>query len=171
MEVLTFEALRPTYPTKAPPVRRVPFAEGHCFRSQRVCKKCNSFVDYVGFEVLTAVIMKSSIFWDITLCSPLKDNRCFGGTCRLHLQGRRKSHERNRREASSKQSPEDGGDMFLRNIGWLSTDYTVWYPRRHNFFVDYYTMLSVYRLHRGEWCVTNWKAGSGRGLIVVLSWY
>jgi hypothetical protein len=25
--------------------------------------------------------------------------------------------------------PEDGGDMFLRNIGWHSTDYTVLYPR------------------------------------------
>jgi hypothetical protein len=28
----------------------------------------------VGFEVLTAVVMKSSIFWDITSCSPLKVN-------------------------------------------------------------------------------------------------
>jgi hypothetical protein len=27
---------------------------------------------YVGFEVLTAVIMRNSIFWDITPCSPLK---------------------------------------------------------------------------------------------------
>jgi hypothetical protein len=38
------------------------------------------------------------------------------------------------REASSQQGlffdPEDGGDMFLRNVGWLSTDYTVLYPRR-----------------------------------------
>jgi hypothetical protein len=33
--------------------------------------------------------MQSSIFWDITPCSPLKINRRFGGTC-LHLQGRRK---------------------------------------------------------------------------------
>jgi hypothetical protein len=27
---------------------------------------------YAGFEVLTAVIRKSSVFWDITPCSPLK---------------------------------------------------------------------------------------------------
>jgi hypothetical protein len=27
---------------------------------------------YVGFEVLTTVVMKSDIFWDITPCSPLK---------------------------------------------------------------------------------------------------
>jgi hypothetical protein len=27
-------------------------------------------------------------------------------------------------------NPEDGSDMFLRNVGWLSTDYTSLYPRR-----------------------------------------
>jgi hypothetical protein len=26
--------------------------------------------------------------------------------------------------------PEDGGDMFLRNVDRLSTDYTAFYPRR-----------------------------------------
>jgi hypothetical protein len=36
----------------------------------------------VGFEVLTAVVMKSSILSDIMPCSPLKANRRFGGTCR-----------------------------------------------------------------------------------------
>jgi hypothetical protein len=25
---------------------------------------------------------------------------------------------------------EDGGDRFLRNIGWFSTDFTALYPRR-----------------------------------------
>jgi hypothetical protein len=39
----------------------------------------------VRFEVLTAAFVKSSIFWDITPCSPLKVNRRFGGTCRLHI--------------------------------------------------------------------------------------
>jgi hypothetical protein len=29
---------------------------------------------YAGFEVITAVFMKSTIFWDITACSPLKVN-------------------------------------------------------------------------------------------------
>jgi hypothetical protein len=33
----------------------------------------------VGFEVLTAVIMKNSIFWDIIWCNPVKINRRFGG--------------------------------------------------------------------------------------------
>jgi hypothetical protein len=45
----------------------------------------------VGFEILRAVILKSSIFWDIMPCIPLKINRRFGETCRLHLQGRRKA--------------------------------------------------------------------------------
>jgi hypothetical protein len=72
----------------------------------------------VGFEVITAVVMNISIFWDITPCSPLRVNQRFGGTFRLHLQG-------------SKLATyftlvfllglffdtEDVGDMFLRNFG------------------------------------------------------
>jgi hypothetical protein len=58
----------------------------------------------VKFEVVTAVVMESSTFWDITPCSPLKVNRRFREICRLHLQGRRISHERNKREAGNKQS-------------------------------------------------------------------
>jgi hypothetical protein len=30
-------------------------------------------------------------------------------------------------------TPEDGGDMSLRIIGWHSTDYTALYPRRWYF--------------------------------------
>jgi hypothetical protein len=79
-------------------------------------------------------------------CNLSKANRRFGGTCRLHLQGRRISRARSQRESRwqaepPEQSrachlfspgflallifdPEDGGDMFFRNVGWLSTDYT-----------------------------------------------
>jgi hypothetical protein len=38
---------------------------------------------------------KSTIVRDITPCSPLKVNRRFGGTYRLHLQGRKLSQPRN----------------------------------------------------------------------------
>jgi hypothetical protein len=41
---------------------------------------------HLGFEVLTAVVIKGAIFWDMTPCSPLKINRRFGGTYYLHLQ-------------------------------------------------------------------------------------
>jgi hypothetical protein len=37
------------------------------------------------------VFMKSSVFWDLVPCSPLKVNWCFGGTCNLHLQSWRVS--------------------------------------------------------------------------------
>jgi hypothetical protein len=40
----------------------------------------------VRVEVLTAVAMESSIFWDIQPCSPVKVNRRFGGPYRFHLQ-------------------------------------------------------------------------------------
>jgi hypothetical protein len=43
-------------------------------------------LSFVGFEVLTAVVMKSTIFWDMTSCRPLKVNWRFGGTYRLHLE-------------------------------------------------------------------------------------
>jgi hypothetical protein len=51
--------------------------------------------------------------------------------------------ERNQPEAGSKQShadfllglifdSENGGVIFLRNVGWLSTDYIALYPGRQN---------------------------------------
>jgi hypothetical protein len=52
----------------------------------------------VEFQVFTAVVMKSTIFWDTTSCSPLNVNRSFGGSYRLHLQGRIMSRARYQRE-------------------------------------------------------------------------
>jgi hypothetical protein len=80
-------------------------------------------VHYVGFGVLTAVVAKSSVFWDVTPCSPLKINQCSGGTSCLHLQCRRVS------QSSACYLPhagfllglffssEDGGYMFLQSVG------------------------------------------------------
>jgi hypothetical protein len=53
----------------------------------------------VGFQVLTAVVMKSTIFWNIILRSLLKVNRHFRGNCRLYLQGPRISQARNHRKS------------------------------------------------------------------------
>jgi hypothetical protein len=56
--------------------------------------------------------------------------------CCIHLQGQRISSEENRWQTGSGFllglviNPEDGGDMFLRNVGSLSKDYTVLYPRK-----------------------------------------
>jgi hypothetical protein len=87
---------------------------------------------YVGVEAVTAVIMKSYIFWDITLSSPLKLSQRFGRICRLLLQVRRSQTRNQRKEGSICLffDPEDGRGMLLRNIGCLSTDNTALYPRR-----------------------------------------
>jgi hypothetical protein len=55
--------------------------------------------EVIRFEVPAAVVMKGYISWDIAPCNPLKVNRRFGGTCRLHLQGRRINQARNQRES------------------------------------------------------------------------
>jgi hypothetical protein len=89
---------------------------------------------YVGFEVFTAVVLKSIFFWVMTPCSALSGTRRFGRTYRLHLQGRRIVQQTSE-QAGGKQklarwfaelffNPEDGGDTFLRNVGYHSTHYT-----------------------------------------------
>jgi hypothetical protein len=78
-----------------------------------------TLISHAGPEVLTAVVMKSPIFWDITPFSPLKVNQRFGGTCYLSHTSFLLGLFLN---------PEDGGDMFLRNFERLSADYTALYP-------------------------------------------
>jgi hypothetical protein len=54
----------------------------------------------VSFEVFTAVTMKKNVvFWDVSLCRSWV-NRHFGGTYRLHIQGR-KIREREPASAAS----------------------------------------------------------------------
>jgi hypothetical protein len=47
------------------------------------------------YELLTVIVMNSSIFWDIMLCSLLEVNQHLRGICHLHLQGWRKNLARN----------------------------------------------------------------------------
>jgi hypothetical protein len=77
------------------------------------------YMKFAGFEVLTAVVMNSTIFWDITPCSPLRVNRRFGGTYGLHLQSRAllATFFHAGFLLGLFFDPEDGGDMFLRNVG------------------------------------------------------
>jgi REP element-mobilizing transposase RayT len=57
------------------------------------CKNLKSYTDklsqHVGFKVLTAVVMKNSVFWFIMPYSPLEVDRHFGVSSRHHRQGRR----------------------------------------------------------------------------------
>jgi hypothetical protein len=62
---------------------------------------------YVEFEVLTAVVMKSSIFWDITPCSPLKVKRVSRENV-ASIQGRRISQARNQIESRWQAEPSTG---------------------------------------------------------------
>jgi hypothetical protein len=92
---------------------------------------------HCGSKGLVAVDMKSCTFWATTPCSPLKINGSLGGIWRLHLHGGI-SKTRNQREAGTTYARvllgicidhEDGGDMFLRTVGWFSEDYMASYPR------------------------------------------
>jgi hypothetical protein len=52
------------------------FREGNeCINGSKLCNKVGRLV---GYEVLTPVISKSSVFWDITQYIPLKIRRRFG---------------------------------------------------------------------------------------------
>jgi hypothetical protein len=48
--------------------------------------------------------LNNAVFWDITLCSPLKVNGRFGRTYHLDLQARRIGQETDKHEASIRQS-------------------------------------------------------------------
>jgi hypothetical protein len=100
----------------------------------------------VRFEIFTAVTMKNAIFWDVALCRSCV-NQHFGGMYCLQLQGRKiceqgASVSRGLQTESPVENtqlykniargcfyPEDGGDMFLRNVG-LRKIYTAPHPRR-----------------------------------------
>jgi hypothetical protein len=67
--------------------------------------------------------MKISIFWDITLCSPFKLNRRFGGTRRFHLQVKEETEQETSVKALLATSFHNGlslglfFDTILRNVG------------------------------------------------------
>jgi hypothetical protein len=106
------------------------FLCGHLKRPKRRWKNIK-----LGFREIRQNWKRSS-FWAITPCSPLKVKWRFGGTCRPHLQGPRSCSVYYVLHADFLLdvffSLEDWGDVLFRNIGWLSTDYTVLYLRRQN---------------------------------------
>jgi hypothetical protein len=100
-----------------------------------VIEEVMSKVKIIGFEVITAVTMKNSVFLDITLCSPMKVNQCFGGTYCLHLQVWRISQARNQHEAGNKLSNCTKLASVVKCSWWTSNPkrkYTT--NQLHNFF-------------------------------------
>jgi hypothetical protein len=72
--------------------------------------------------------MKSTVFWDITPCSPFKVNWRFGGTCHFRLQDLGINRTCHLLHAvffllCSFFDLELGGDIFFRNVGWPSAHY------------------------------------------------
>ena len=47
----------------------------------------NCIMNYVRMNAITAVLMKSYVFWDMTLCRLVYMYKHFGGICFLHLHG------------------------------------------------------------------------------------
>jgi hypothetical protein len=91
----------------------------------------------VRFEVFTVVFKNNAVLWDVVQCGSHK-NRCFGGTCGLHFQGRKKIHKWRKQPFANRQTtvcyqiantffvcrffyPEDGGNTFLWNVGSYKT--------------------------------------------------
>jgi hypothetical protein len=60
---------------------------------------CSDIIVWEIWLVRNRNNVNSSVFWDITPCSQLIVNRRFGGTCSLHLQGRRIGQAIKQREA------------------------------------------------------------------------
>jgi hypothetical protein len=120
-----------------------------------LCKNLKSYKFHtLALKVLLS--LKSTVFWNVILCS-LKDIYWyFGGVVFFHLQGRRESHLRNQLKVRGKHSevspclflagclrelslnPEDGGTVFLRNVTELVPDQGVRFR-----FPDPYTNLEI----------------------------
>jgi hypothetical protein len=75
---------------------------------------------YIRFEVFTAVTIKNAVFWDVGPCRSCVNQR-FGGTDRLHLQGRKIRVRGGWFLARGFFYSEDGGDTFLRSHADFST--------------------------------------------------
>jgi deoxycytidylate deaminase len=78
------------------------------------------------FEFLTAVVMKSTIFWEITPCSSLKVDISEEHIASI-FRVKQDDQDTSMKEGGK---PEDGGNMFLRHsveFQWTTWHYT---PRR-----------------------------------------
>jgi hypothetical protein len=81
---------------------------------------------HVGGEVLTAVVMNSTVFWDITSCSKLKTNRRFGRIYYPRCQGRKISRTsyqtERRRQADALCFSEISVDVQLTTRRYIPKD-------------------------------------------------
>jgi hypothetical protein len=162
--VLFFTASRPILGPTQPPGQYVLGAQppGQSIRG------LSSFCNCVGFEILTAVGMKSSVFWGTTPCNPLKIKPVIQRTVSPPSSGSNNKPSKNQHEAACKLreltsrtnwpyyllysgflvglpfNPEDGGEVSLQNDAWFSADYTALYLKRWNSFITIFSLSSVF---------------------------
>jgi hypothetical protein len=104
---------------------------------------------------------------DVRPYNPAKVIRIFGATYHLQLQGRRERQARNQQESGPLIradflldllfDPEDGGDMFLRNVVYLSPDYMALHPRHRS---SKPLLLALSFSPQGVWNVSSGFAAS-----------
>jgi hypothetical protein len=127
-----------------------------CVTNTLICSSWNTFLH-----------SKSTIFWDIMPCNPLKVNKRFGGTYRLRLRNRRISRERNRRESTWQ---AELCSLFLWNVvGFQWTwhynpeDSTLYNHHCENlksyiFYIPSVTLLKLNRLWFKDFCLLGCDA-------------
>jgi hypothetical protein len=85
-----------------------------------VIKSRSAFQDHVGSEVLAAVVMKSSVFWDIMPCDPLRSPNGFD----KHADSIFRDEYAEQKPPAFvpisypvyPSNPEDGGNTYIRNV-------------------------------------------------------
>jgi hypothetical protein len=92
--------------------------------------------------------MKSVIFWDITPCSPLNVNRCFGGTYDLHLQGLTISPARYQRESRQQAEPTLKMETIYSSKTSVDFQWTIqrYIPIGSNLHTHHYENLKSYMM-------------------------
>jgi hypothetical protein len=85
--------------------------------------------------VLTAVVIKSYVLWDITPYSEAEVSWRFGGRYHIHFQDWKVRKARNQNESDRL---EDLGRMLLRNVSRILPDYRALFPLRQNCWIYVY---------------------------------
>jgi hypothetical protein len=121
-------------------------------KSNEVCKVAkNVFRKYALGE--QCYPSKSSIFWNITPCGPLKVNQRFEGTRRLHLQSRRINRPRNQCEISSKQRSCLAYSSTLKMEATCSSETMVDFHRTTRRYIPEYWLLHNHRCENLKSCI------------------
>jgi hypothetical protein len=74
-----------------------------------------NYYPHAGFEVFIPEVMKSSIVWDITPCSPLEISRHFGETSPPYSKSNKSSKIQARKQVANFNGKREGKRLFGRH--------------------------------------------------------